>query len=596
MSNKGNNYMFLNMSTLNATKRNYYFWNNGDGIRKEYSGISQLEPNTKLLIDRLSEKGERLDKIYVFCTGESVRQVPGVGKSAYQMYCDNIVEYLKDAGADYRNTFWASWKDRVNSAETEKIQLLLNHYCGESGEAVKNQPGKLTDISKKVSEQYRQESVTDNQNNDRWIKEYIDDQLYIRYRDVSDNISSPTDVSGLYADVIAGKEELFHLIEITDDYMKTNIERSCEVFGHIQASDHIYIDNKGGLRSSTFINNALMNILKIRNIRPEQLLDIKYNRDNFINELIDITEHSRLFDLISGFDEFIRHGSVRKFEDYYQELYSVDRPAQNPAEKSVIQAMRKISDAISICNVQGFFQSLENLKRAICQYRESDCEKDAIFEYFLTDIEKDYPMPTGNFPKDLLRAIRWCMEKGLLQQALTIVESKLPDYYVKSGILYYCKDEKQKSKLIKALKEKRNDLPKQKQYIFNDINHYFIKDAKVIYGEKEVIRGFDESYVFNRSYSILDKFPIADVQKSIACYKIISRVRNNLNHASIDEESIKKDIQKIIRTAGGKEVTGAMLNEMISQVVEECILQPLEKLTPASMSDVVEITRDDMKN
>ena len=98
------NILLLAMSTINSTKQYKYHYTDEGGMERIYYGRSQLVPGTKCILDFLARKDEKLDRVIVINTNETLKKADRIIEetkeiikeiSPYEFYKMQIEEYLR---------------------------------------------------------------------------------------------------------------------------------------------------------------------------------------------------------------------------------------------------------------------------------------------------------------------------------------------------------------------------------------------------------------------------------------------------------------------------------------------------------------------
>lgn len=151
--------------------------------------------------------------------------------------------------------------------------------------------------------------------------------------------------------------------------------------------------------------------------------------------------------------------------------------------------------------------------------------------------------------------IRWCLDNSLIQQALTITESKMPEIFVRNGVITYYKNNITLQDMIKIINMFVDVMDNEKniRYMFNDMNHYFIKsysrdkyhkNKRSLYinqliSEMKLERNPSNPFsaFSNKATAITDYDIATDNRKEdklkdlINKYYDLCEIRNQLNHA-----------------------------------------------------------------
>ena len=132
--------------------------------------------------------------------------------------------------------------------------------------------------------------------------------------------------------------------------------------------------------------------------------------------------------------------------------------------------------------MSAFQKSLEDMSNWL---NNREIKQDSLLELFIKNIRMDYGVLLKE-DHDVIDEIQWCLTKGYLQQALTLIESKMPEELFKKGIFSYdenlmveIKKDSDKSKIkikdaiacAKAMQHREWE---------SDINYIFIKWIKVL--------------------------------------------------------------------------------------------------------------------
>lgn len=305
---------------------------------------------------------------------------------------------------------------------------------------------------------------------------------------------------------------------------------------------NVFMDLQGMNSTDGFILINLLGIL--RKLNTDIILKevIRSNiTDNTITAKIKDESDSYSVDLaLSGARAFIDHGKVNQVESYVkQNNISCDNI------NKLLIAMKYVDIGVSLNNISYINYGINSIKLIINNTNEEalDSQEIMIFKIMKYAITADY----GNMlisdeiePYDL---ISWALDKQFYQQALTMIESWIPEDMVKKGIYYYAQNEDD----IKALLEKMNliywnTLPKDR-WTYNDLDHYLIK----FFGRSEInyrqpkdkvaqdfakfkvaqIDGFSKE--FSKAYSNLNDDNM--LYELLYSYYTIGNLRNQVSHA-----------------------------------------------------------------
>ena len=228
-------------------------------------------------------------------------------------------------------------------------------------------------------------------------------------------------------------EGKFFEIDYSDDAgLEKNILQVAEIADVIQnyaknfpqEKLKVHVDMTGGFRYASMLMLSIIQLLKYRGI---EIGDVLYS-DPDNKTVYRLNEIQNIFTLITGADEFVKFGSVDALIEYFENA------PDNSADK-LIQAMKRFSETIKICRTNTLEDDLKNLVEQIKIFRESRGGnlKSRLFAKIIDTVEEGY----GNLVKgeeSRLEIIRWCLEKGFWQQAMTLCTEWLPGEIVDRGI------------------------------------------------------------------------------------------------------------------------------------------------------------------
>lgn len=207
----------------------------------------------------------------------------------------------------------------------------------------------------------------------------------------------------------------------------------------------LYIDTHGGLRDIVVSLNAVISLLSVGEaIRPKMVSGINMAS----GRIEDQSAAFNIFNFFSGINDFLHFGNADVLSEYFDMknnfayLTGADPKVQKTA-KEIVKHMQKISLGAQMSDPGAFLEGLKELgyELEIGKGGESKL-KGTSLGIFEQKIKDEY----GKLLKDpnILDLIIWCINHGLLQQALTFIESMLPYYYRDKRLLYFDKEELKK--------------------------------------------------------------------------------------------------------------------------------------------------------
>lgn len=207
---------------------------------------------------------------------------------------------------------------------------------------------------------------------------------------------------------------------------------------------HIYADITGGARYVTMMMTSVMQFLQYDGMRVEKMIYADFKTLSRENRIFDVHGTLDVYKLVAGADAFVSYGisrTIEKYFDYDAESGTSGKPISD-ALKGVLRAMHTFSDAIQICQTGNIPPALSALSTAITVFldvpEEDRTVDDRMFMQLIDTITEGYGELLGETEDEAERyvpIIRWCRDKGLLQQAMTLATEWLPVCFVRQGIV-----------------------------------------------------------------------------------------------------------------------------------------------------------------
>ncbi len=309
---------------------------------------------------------------------------------------------------------------------------------------------------------------------------------------------------------------------------------------------NIYMDMQGLESAEGYMILGVLSMLeedKTCPIRFREIITTVEEEDGFVR-VIDNREMKRydINRLVTGMSAFIRYGKVDEIVRYWQSRNISDRHVD-----VLLYAMKQIDEGVSLCNIGVLETGIRLLKQTLSQpLEEAPRQLELnIFRILEDTIRMDYGALLEGDTLDELELVRWAFRKKFYQQAVTIIESRMPQDFLEKRILYYAEDEEQIKEFKKELNRVYWETLSKDRWSFKDLEHYFIKfygrsvfpnipdaaERQRKYTELRVgsLDG-DENYPIKKAYSVLKerKDLLSDV---LLAYYNAGDVRNKMNHA-----------------------------------------------------------------
>lgn len=267
------------------------------------------------------------------------------------------------------------------------------------------------------------------------------------------------------------KESIIEVSRQIIDFMRT--------INRVNDSVHLYMDISGGPRNAAMILLVICRLLAYHGVIVSEVFysGMKQGTPSEIT-IHRIRDIYNLFDIISGFEEFNLFGSAKKLGNYFHQ-----QSQSNAAISGLLCAMNDFSEAIKLSSRGNFETSIAELNRSLSElnqrtnhnfdYQEFD---DSLIEILREPIEASYDALLKNHraeQTDELTYVKWCLQKGYLQQALTLFNEYIPLYTINHHII-----ELDEAKFIQFYSELQHD--KEKAILKKAINRWNKNNEKKI--------------------------------------------------------------------------------------------------------------------
>lgn len=312
---------------------------------------------------------------------------------------------------------------------------------------------------------------------------------------------------------------------------------------------NLWIDTQGSFRNINLVLNAVITLLELDKIVPSGIYSTNYNGNKKIQKIINQTETYKIFQFVSGINEFTRCGRAEQLTDYYHHT--------GKTVPEAIEVMEKIAEAIQMCNIDEFDQYLKTLRSI---YAVDSGNMKGLLGIFSEQIKRDYGKLLSEDCTGL-DIVEWFYRKGFYQQAITYIEAKLPQEWVSRKIISYRIEEEILAKLKKKHEPEENVIIRQmiyQCYKWTHLRYLEKKSSDIKYSDLENLRNGR-----NQDYQVPDNLHNIEICKNkneetvgiidldIHCnnkdqvmdmlllYKLLKSERNKFNH--MPENTVRAD-------------------------------------------------------
>lgn len=370
-------------------------------------------------------------------------------------------------------------------------------------------------------------------------------------------------------------EELFQAIEVDLTSPYHGIQSVITTLRSLKASHedqtlNLYLDTHGGLRGIQRIMEATVSLLKSEDINVKEAFAVEIAPKP--SRIISETENMKIYDFVSGVNEFFSCGRADTLMKYKKNLEQTHEAKKESSSKNIftkeedqlITAISDVATGIQWCSIPAFDQGIKYLQKIFPETSEStakntstessdtkNIDKGSYLDIYRTNIQKDYSTLLKK-NHTVLDEIEWCFNKGFYQQALTLIESKISGLLVYDLKLFtFNPPQNIKTKTIDKTvhyfysyacinRKTKTPYKKNKRFSINDVFNAFIYEFK---------RPDGKVWIDDDTFNKLTKDDYANIRNAIsapvendimslfnkACDKLVPQ-----NHGFFDDENKQK--------------------------------------------------------
>ena len=311
-----------------------------------------------------------------------------------------------------------------------------------------------------------------------------------------------------------------------------------------QEDVNLFVSLSSNDAADTFIVLNMLNILVSmpkNNVHLQKIFTVRPLQRCMAGIIRDDTKGYGVTELFHSIRAFLKYGKADMIADLWEK--SGER---NESIAGMVYAMRHVDVGLSMCNIPEVEDGILRLKKLFKDekfWRESGYYG-MMFSVIAESIREDYgPLLSGDSDISFIDLVKWAYRHQFYQQTLTLIESRAPENLVKTGMFYYCNDEKQVDQVTRLFAKQRLELKPYEFYKMDQIDHYFIKSYNRSANKGG---GRDEdpqrSFAILRARSLQNDDPalitgytacdsVETLQNILFAYYHIGYVRNKISHA-----------------------------------------------------------------
>ena len=362
-----------------------------------------------------------------------------------------------------------------------------------------------------------------------------------------------------------------------------------ELRGREDDPNSIFMDMQGGARTTIYVNNAVLQILnesEVYHTKLTQVVATNFTPGRSKHPIIDETHRYKIVELVSGMTAFLKHGHADVISHYLESI-SRNHDQENPGTtsqvdenvKALVDAMREIDRAITYSRLESpqedspadevdLVTAVEHLKTAVqtlkCETEGYSSSVKKIFRILTDAITDDYGDLLDGESVSVISLMEWLIKKNNPYVASSVAESKLPSFFVRSGLLYYAKTAQDLDRAEQTFRFYLACSGRQR-YLFRDIHHFFIKSyiSGCTYGfqwsnkqiekmkqakkPKPILPPYEKAcnilaclkHPKNYPIPIYSDYPEDTVGRILVLYFYIAQNRNNFAHSDSAQDAMQ---------------------------------------------------------
>lgn len=246
------------------------------------------------------------------------------------------------------------------------------------------------------------------------------------------------DESRIVGVMLENEEEKVNISKALNEFTKSLITHS------ENAKVNLYVDINGGQREFGVVVDSVLTLIKnIDNVELKGIYTPGYSPKTHKSSIKLLDDVFTVYDFVGGMHEFLSFGRSNGLMKYSDEF---DEEAENQTKnRELVKAINTFSDGISLNKSTYFSKNLKELAEKVNDVTYNgyfETVKQLIMNNYIVHIDKIEGVNRettrynllGDAKEYLPAQLKWCLEKDLLQQALTLIESVTADELDKNGI------------------------------------------------------------------------------------------------------------------------------------------------------------------
>lgn len=226
-------------------------------------------------------------------------------------------------------------------------------------------------------------------------------------------------------DIYLGEDEKIHR------YDRVLSEISKLIQGMAQEDDNIniYLDMAGGKRDNYVFIQLLTKLLSFYGYSIHSYYS---DLNGSTGTIVNTDGTFRQLMILDAVNEFVLHGVASPLRECF-------KTTKSPTVRSLLRAMENFSNAVQLCSTN-LSDTVKELEESLYQVEAYVEDKDGelyVIKTMIPLIRKKFHLTSGNSSISTLGVIRWCLENGFVQQALTIYNENVAEIFFENNLVKF---------------------------------------------------------------------------------------------------------------------------------------------------------------
>lgn len=184
---------------------------------------------------------------------------------------------------------------------------------------------------------------------------------------------------------------------------------------------NVFIDYTGGFRDVSFLMTSIIQYFELLNVSCAKIVYSDFFAEpKRIHEIDDIYSITKL---IRGVHEFLNTGNATQLEIVLSEKELCTELGD------LVENIVSFSNIMKLCDISKIDQAWKNLRKSLSDFESKSTSElmSSLLKSLVPTIKSKMYIETQGL--DYIKMIQWCLDNGLIQQAVTLYIEKMPFVY-----------------------------------------------------------------------------------------------------------------------------------------------------------------------